>query len=149
MTINEFIINNDILPADAIIVGKRFISIFDHYIIYMGKDENGKHWFSANMSKTGVSWISEEMAREYLIEYAPISIRKFKGTDLQRKDAVDFAISKIGTPYSLFKYNCENYANEVQFKRNDSKQVRNVGNFLLALGAGLLIIKGIKEISKD
>ncbi|MFA6924732.1 MAG: hypothetical protein WC223_10835 [Bacteroidales bacterium] len=148
MTINDLITQNGILPADAIIVSKKFLSIFDHYIIYMGQDENRKHWFSANMSGTGVTWISEEKVKEYLLDYKPVAIRKFTGNEQKRQYAVNFAISKIGTPYSLINYNCENYANEVQFRKNESKQVQSAGKFLLMLGAGILIIKGIDELSK-
>jgi hypothetical protein len=148
MKINDIIKQNGILPADAIIVGKRFLSFFDHYIIYLGQEENGEHWFAANMVETGVTLISEEKAKEYLIEYKPESIRSFTGNEYERKEAVKFAMSKIGKPYNLVSYNCENYANEVQYGINESKQVQNAGKFLLSLALGVLIFKGINEFTK-
>jgi len=140
MTINEinnFINKNGILPADVIVVDKSIIPI-DHYLVYMGRDENGKNWFTANLkSKGGVSWLSEKEISEKSIGMHPERIRRFKGTDFDRENALKRAESKLGEAYDLITNNCEHFANEVQFNRKNSRQVTIFGiasAVLFALG---------------
>jgi len=145
MTVNEinnFINKNGILPADVIVVDKSIIPI-DHYLVYMGRDENSKNWFTANLkSKGGVSWLSEKEVSEKSIGMNPERIRRFKGTDFDREKALKSAERKLGEAYDLITNNCEHFANEVQFNRKSSRQVTIFGiasAVLLALGIGKLL----------
>lgn len=56
-------------------------------------------------------------------------IEPFTGNDFQRRLAVNRAVSLIGTQYDLVNFNCEHYANAVQYNKPFSNQV---GNGILA-----------------
>ncbi len=76
-------------------------------------------------------------AREYFKSVKAIDrIEKFKGTNAERKQAIQRAIRKAGTPYDLINYNCEHFANEVATGKAFSSQVETA----FAALAGLLLI---------
>ncbi|MEZ5196375.1 MAG: hypothetical protein R2764_08245 [Bacteroidales bacterium] len=147
MTVNDFINQNNLLPADVIVVGKKNINLLDHYVIYMGED-NGNHWFIANIIDKGVTWLSESDVQEYIIRYAPKGLRRFPHGIERRREAVELAINKVGEGYNLITYNCEHFANEVQFRKAESKQVDDVAKGLLTVTVSALLIGGIASLLK-
>lgn len=66
-------------------------------------------------------------------------IEPFTGNDTQRKQAVKNALSLKGTLYDLLQFNCEHYANLIQYKRQVSEQVKaGLALGIIALFAGIL-----------
>ena len=53
------------------------------------------------------------------------AIEKFTGNNIARKMAVQKALRLIGKPYHLIDYNCEHFANDIQFAKPESKQVND------------------------
>ena len=58
MTLNQFIVSNNIKPADSIVMKKKLFGMLNHYVIYLGISDY-KHVFIANYTK-GVKIISDE-----------------------------------------------------------------------------------------
>ena len=52
-------------------------------------------------------------------------IEPFTGNNFQRRLAVNRAIKLIDIQYNLVNFNCEHYANAVQYNKPYSKQVGN------------------------
>jgi hypothetical protein len=136
MSINNFINQNNILPADAIVV-KKAAGILDHYVIYLGKDDWNKHWFSANLSGPGVSLIPEEEALGFLQKYTPQRLNRFKGNEQEREEALKRAFNYPDKGYDLIINNCEHYANTVQHGVKFSAQSS------AAMGIGALLFVGL------
>ncbi len=142
--INEFIYINNVLPADVIVVKKTPIPI-DHYLVYMGRDENERNWFMANVkSEGGVNWLSDNKVARMSIGMTPKRIRRYNGTSAQREFALRKAESKLGESYSLIVNNCEHFANEVQFNKKSSQQVT-----IFSIAASILLVLGIGKLYKD
>lgn len=68
-------------------------------------------------------------------------IKPFAGSDFQRRFAVNRAVALIRTQYDLVNFNCEHYANAVQYNKPFSNQVGNgiLATLLLAvIGIGFI-----------
>ena len=68
----------------------------------------------------------------------------FIGSRDERRLAVQRALDLIGQPYGLIDYNCESFANEVQYNHRRSEQVEK-GLVL----AGLALLVGLALRSGD
>jgi hypothetical protein len=82
---------------------------------------------------------------ELLKEYEPVKIRKFVGNQFQMHQAIVRAKQKLGQPYSFLGFNCEHFANWVQYGKETSSQVTNA--FLIT--AGLITLKLISSDKKQ
>ncbi len=147
MTINEFTQINNLRPADAILMRKKFFGMLDHYVIYLGVI-NGRHTFVANYTK-GVKIIPDHELTQFLKVLEPKSIDRFPGAEWQRPAAVQRAISRIGeNKYTYLDNNCEHFKNWVHYGENKSKQAENfragVGAAAV-LGAIALLFSAIAE----
>lgn len=136
--VRNFISQNNLQPADAIVAKKVGYRVLDHFIIYMGQ-ERGQHLFMANSMDRGVRIYTEDEIPALIEKFEPESIRKLQGTFWQRQSAVKRANSQLGKRYSLITDNCEHFANYVQYGKKESPQVRNwvgagVGMVVLAIG---------------
>jgi hypothetical protein len=136
MNVRNLIYHNNLRPGDVLVVKKDFLllSLIDHYMVYMGKDAYGRPWFMANMTK-GVSWVSEEEVVDRSGNFTVERIRRFEGNEWQRNEAIARAQSLEGKPYSLWQFNCENFANWVQGKGNYSLQVQKAQQIAQVVGA--------------
>lgn len=145
----QFIIKNNLLPGDAILLRKRFVSMFDHFAVYLGRDEyTNKPYFAAN-NINGVELITSERADVFLTKLQPQRIERFSGTLTERNNAIKRAISKIGRKgYNLITNNCEHYKNFVQYGKKHSPQVENIGKGMLVAG-GVTAITGLASKNKD
>ena len=132
--ISRFIFVNNLQPADVIIARRIQVGLLDHYVVYLGPNQYGEHFFAANL-QTSVSIFSANNLEELTTQYGPVSIRKFIGDDKQRRKALKRAMKKFrkGEPYSLIKNNCEHYANYVQTGHSYSQQ-SSVGYGVAAAG---------------
>lgn len=148
MTIEQFITAHDLKPADAIVVRKEEFGILDHYVIYLGKDNLGKHKFIANYSK-GVQFIEPRELIEFLKLYVPVRLNRFIGNELQRVNAVRRALTRLNeSAYNLILNNCEHFANWVQKGLPKSEQVEDAGKVLAVTGAGIGLI-GLASKNED
>ncbi len=124
MNIHQFIMQNRIQPADAIILRKKFFGMVDHFVIYVGVYQN-RHRFVANYTK-GVRDISQSELNEFLRFLDPTKIEKFPGSENSRQDAVKRALSRLGeNRYNIGNNNCEHFKNWVHFGKHESRQVEN------------------------
>lgn len=124
---------NSLEPIDVIVAKKRvgLGRILNHYIVYLG---NGL--FVGNL-KGSVKQVTHSELFELLKVYEPIKIRKFTGNQFEAKEAVVRVKQKLGQPYSFLGFNCEHFANWVQYGKETSSQVTN--GFLIL--AGLVTLK--------
>jgi len=124
-------------PADRIVTPLFKTEITQHHAIYLGFNELGQELIAENHINDGVRIIT---AVQFLGENPKLTrIQKFQGNSFQRNLAVNKAASLIGTTYDLFHYNCEHYAEEIQYGIARSKQVNN---FLMGIGilTGLFLL---------
>lgn len=143
MNINRFIENNGIKRADAIIVKRERLALFDHYVIFLGYDNTTyEPVFIANF-ENGVDILTTYKLLGYLKKYKPVSIRRFKGTEYERSYAIKRAFDDLRTKnrrtYNLIKNNCEHFAGWVQKGIRESEQVKEYGDTTAITGAGIAI----------
>ena len=133
---NNYIQHYNLTPGDEIIVPKSDFNIIQHHALYLGFDENKTDWIIHNTAGVGVSLIT---ADEFFSLCPHITeIRRFIGTNEERKLLVQRALTKIGKPYHLIDYNCQHFTSEVKTGKTVNKQVEGaiVGALLLSfLGA--------------
>ena len=144
MNFNNFIENNGIQQADAIIVKREKLGLFDHYVIFLGyNSETSEPVFIANFGK-GVDTLTPSILLQYLKTYKPVSISRFMGSQIEREQAVRRALSDLKTKsdraYHLIKNNCEHFANWVQKGVRESRQVKNAGRASIVGGASIAAI---------
>ncbi|WP_200830122.1 lecithin retinol acyltransferase family protein [Aequorivita antarctica] len=120
-------------PGDVIIAKKRegLGRILNHYIVSVGGNR-----FIGNL-KGGVKELHYNELMNLLTEYDPIGVRRLNGTFFQQQQAINRAYSKLGHRYSLLNFNCEHFANWVQFGKVESSQV-NTG---FAILVGVIFLK--------
>ena len=110
MTVNSLITANSLRQADAIVLNKKILGMVDHYAIFLGY-RNSNPVFVANY-KDGVKEVSINDMREVLQTLQPTKIDRFPGTEIQRKQAVNRALSRVGErAYNYFSNNCEHFKN--------------------------------------
>jgi uncharacterized protein YycO len=112
--------SSSLFAGDVLVAKKRkgLGRILNHYIVYVGFNT-----FVGNLFD-GVKILSDRELMGLLQEYEPVSVRRFMGSYHQRNDAVNRAYSKLGERYSLLNFNCEHFANWVQFGKCESAQVK-------------------------
>jgi len=138
MDVRSFVIQNQLKPADAVVLRKKFMGMFSHYVIYLGT-RHGEPVFVANFFK-GVSIISNNEINKQLVVYQPEKVDRFPGNVYQRRNAIERAWSKIGQkPYGLISNNCEHYKNWVHYGREISEQVSNVGKGTMVIGGAMAL----------
>ncbi len=125
-----------IKPGDRLVLPKSDLGFVQHHVIYIGNDAYGNRLYVENNIGKGVQIVNEN----YLFRdvYHITRIEPFLGNDFQRNIAIMRAKQLIGTRYNIMNFNCEHYANTVQYNKPYSKQV---GNGILA--ALVLAIVGI------
>lgn len=139
MNIGLYISVQNILPADAIVVTKKFFGMLDHYVIYLGI-QNSEHRFVANYVD-GVKVIPNSDITALLQVYEPSNIEKFPGTNPERAAAIKRAVSRIGEKaYNLVSNNCEHFKNYVHHGIEASSQVEKAGATATVSGVGLLLV---------
>lgn len=124
---------NSLSPMDVVVAKKRngLGRILNHYIVYLGNNQ-----FIGNLEK-GVNFLDITKLNQLLIDYEPVKIRKFEGSHLDILNARTRALSRLGHKYSFLGFNCEHFANWVQFGKERSQQVQ----YGLLLATGLITLK--------
>ena len=146
--LKQFVIQNRLMPADVIVLRKKFFGMVDHFAVFLGWDRNNINSpvFAANYT-AGTKFVQSRELEQFLLELNPERIEKFQGNQTQRNLAVKRALSKIGEKnYDYFSNNCEHYKSFVQTGVSESKQVKDLGNAVTA-AFGIAIVAGLlKEI---
>lgn len=138
MTINSLIKTNNLRQADAIVLNKKILGMVDHFAIFLGY-RNSTPVFVANY-KDGVKEVSINDMKEILQTLQPTAIDRFHGTEIQRKQAVNRALSRVGErAYNYFSNNCEHFKNWVHSGEHRSEQVKKAGNTAIVASAGAAI----------
>lgn len=138
------IIITKIEPVDVLVVPKN-LGIIEHYAVYLGFDQYGNEWVTENTPFDGTKMTPANVffSRNPNI----LRIQKFRGTENERRVAVQRALKNLNRPYRLMNYNCEHYANQVQSDISHSSQVRKAAG--LALGVAILgTIIGLSQKNK-
>jgi hypothetical protein len=134
--LDQFVYDNQLQPADAILVKKMYTRLLNHYIIYLGFYRT-RHIFMANTLK-GIKLFNYKELMTELTTFQPEKIERFTGSDFDRGEAVKRALSrKDENSYHLILNNCEHFKNWVQKGVHASLQTETAGK--LALGAGAAI----------
>jgi hypothetical protein len=118
---NQKILQLGLLPADRIVVPKSGLRIVQHHALYLGQNHLGVGLIAENKIGFGVRLVTAADFFKDVIEVT--RIEKFNGTNYQRKIAVQKALNKLGQPYHLIDYNCQHFANEIQYNLIISDQV--------------------------
>lgn len=136
MSINNFVLINDLRPGDVIKASK-FKGIFDHYIVYLGFT-GIEHKFVANMQDRGVDWLEAKELTQLSKVYEPTEIRRFVGSEFERNQAIVRAIQSMKkSAYNLLTNNCEHLANYVQNGVAFSRQSKIAGFAVAGAGLGI------------
>lgn len=144
LTLNQFVNQNRLRPADSIIMRKKFFGMVDHYVIYLGTI-NGRHRFVANYTQ-GVRVIPNSELVQFLSYLIPKQIEAFPGNEFQRRSAVQRAESRIGEKaYDYLANNCEHFKNWVHYGEHKSYQAEGAKTLFGAL-AVVGIIAAIANI---
>ena len=140
---DQFVTVNNLQPADAVMLKKKFMGMFDHFAIYIGRDMyTNKPLFLANYTE-GVKLLKDHEVNHFLTTLVPEKIERFNGNHYQRMTAVERAKAMIGKiTYSLLFNNCEHYKNFVQFGKRYSTQV-DVAGRVMAITGGVALVGGL------
>jgi hypothetical protein len=126
---------NNLEGGDALICPKSHAEIVEHYVIYLG-NSYGTEVYMDNNVKEGVRFLTEERLLNENFKFH--RIRKFVGDQFQRNFAIDRAVKLHRKPYHLTQFNCEHFANYVQYNTPVSKQVNNGLGIAAVAGLALL-----------
>lgn len=137
----NFIKHYGIKPADRIVTPKSNLNIVKHHAIYLGQNHQGIDLIIENVIGEGVKVVT---ASDFFNRQLSITrIEKYPGSDYNRAAAVKVALQNIGQPYDLINFNCESFANLVQYGHKSSSQ-SNTGLFL-AVTVMLIALIGMAD----
>ncbi|MEO6302279.1 MAG: lecithin retinol acyltransferase family protein [Bacteroidia bacterium] len=131
---------NSLRPGDRIVVPKSYLRMVQHHAIYLGF-EKGQHWIIENKEVFGVRVVSAATFLAGVDEITRID-PFYPKNGYSRNDLVRYALSKKGRRYHLTNYNCEHFANEIQYRVVQSKQA-DTGVGIALFGLAVLLIGGI------
>lgn len=132
-----------LLPADRIIVPKSGLRIVQHHAIYLGQNYQGQDLIAENKIGFGVKLVTADDFFKDVIEVT--RIERFNGSNYERKTAVQKALDKLGQPYHLIDYNCQHFANEIQYNLIKSDQVDGLFEGL-KVAAGVALVFGLLNL---
>jgi len=131
-------------PADRIINPIFATGLSKHHAIYLGMDDHGVEWISENYQGRGVRMVK---ARDFFMRSKSFRIQKFDGDWAAREAAIIRALEELGKPYDLINYNCEHYAEFVQYNRFFSGQVERFREGVKVAAICVIAVGLIKLIS--
>jgi hypothetical protein len=146
MTFAEY---QGLMPADVIITPKSDFNVVKHFVVFHGFDIYGSAYYLENKQGHGVRQINEATFRAENHKFE--TIRRFAGNDYDRTVAIGRGIALVGKPYDLWKFNCEHFANHVQYNSPISVQVNNFHETLLksfGVAAAITAVFGLASLIK-
>lgn len=142
----SFAIVKQLNPGDVVVVPKSELNVIAHYLIYIGRNSYGEAIYAENIQGYGVRLITESQFVRENPKYK--RIRRMNTTEYERSLAVERAKSLVGKAYDLTNFNCEHYANYVQYNTSFSKQVSNTLNAAIGIGIGIALLAAFAGGSK-
>jgi len=127
-------------PGDRIVVPKSGLRLVQHHALYLGQNHQGVDLIAENKIGFGVRLVTVDEFFKDVIEIT--RIERFKGTNYERKLAVQKALLKLRQPYHLINYNCQHFANEIQYGKVESDQVGSLMDGL-KIAAGFILTIGL------
>jgi uncharacterized protein YycO len=144
---NQKIKQLGLLPGDRIVVPKSGLRIVQHHALYLGQNYQGIDLIAENKIGFGVRVVT---AAEFFADVIEVTrIEKFRGTNYQRKLAVQKALQRLGQPYHLINYNCQHFANEIQYGKVESEQADNFLSGVKVAAGFLLFFALINSLTND
>ncbi len=135
MSIRQYIAANYLRPADVIVV-KKVAGLLDQFLVYLGLID-GIHRFMVHLQE-GVRVMTEFDLVHSALQFVPVKIRRFQGTDQEREWAVNRAWSRRDEgSYRLVLSKSE--------ENEPSNVALGVGIGLLLLGLGIALFGGGDE----
>lgn len=135
-SLDSFVIQNKLQPADAVLVKKQPLKLLNHYLLYLGIYRS-RHIFMAN-TLSGIRVFRYDELMFELNTFQPEKIEKFIGSEYERRQAVERALMrKDENSYNLILNNCEHFKNWVQKGIHESNQAKTAGK--IAVGAGATV----------
>lgn len=144
---NQKIKQLGLLPADRIVVPKSGLRIVQHHAVYLGQNHFGVDLIAENKIGFGVRLVTADDFFKDVIEIT--RIERFNGSNYERKLAVQKALDKLGQPYHLIDYNCQHFANEIQYNLIKSDQVDELFEGLKVAAGVALVIGLLNLIAND
>ena len=138
MTETEIVKKLFLSQGDRIITPKSYLRIIKHHALYLGANTKGEHFICENVIGKGV--ILTRVKDFFIKNFEVSKIERFVGTDFERKVVIEKAISKLGTNYDLWNFNCESFTNEILHGKRFSNQVNNAFIILTAIFSISLIL---------
>jgi Lecithin retinol acyltransferase len=114
-----------------------------HHAIYVGV-VNGLQQVVENQINHGVRLVTLEQFRR---EHPDFTVTANNVSSDERQRIVNEALNKLGKPYTLLGYNCETFANDVQYGTPVSHQVKKWGMVAGSLLSSFLFIKWLNNKS--
>lgn len=121
-------------PGDRIIIPKSPLGLVQHHAIYDGDGHVYENKFGFGVVRTPLSVFFNNTL-------GVTEVRRFQGTDVQLRFALNRAKNLLGRPYHLVRFNCEHFADYVQWGRSYSKQVVTGLSISAAALAVLVVIQ--------
>lgn len=143
MNNSTFARSNGLGSGDVLFGPKSNIGIVQHFIVYVGTDSMGNDLYMDNNVKEGVRYMYEsQMLQEN--PYQTLQIRRLQTDYNGRQQAMLRAQSLHGKSYHVTEFNCEHFANYVQYNVPYSEQVqKSEKGFLMAASLiGLIALVG-------
>lgn len=109
-----------IKAGDRLKSPKQDVSFITHHAIFVGV-VNGENHVVENQINVGVRLIPLDI---FLRDHPNCQIEVFSGSENQRQEVVIRALDSLGKKYKLLHYNCETFANDVQYGVQESHQVK-------------------------
>lgn len=106
--------------GDKIVKGIYATGLIKHFAVFLG-NINGIEWVAENHKGHGVQVVTAE--QYFSVMPTAFYIEQFAGTEQERTEIVRRALSLQGAQYNLFAFNCEHYANYVQYGVAESYQL--------------------------
>jgi Lecithin retinol acyltransferase len=130
--------NFHFLPGDRVVVPKSWFGIVQHHAIYDGKG----HFYE---NKAGFGVVRTPYQDFFRDVESVTEIRRFQGDRFQLQTALARAENLVGKRYHLKDFNCEHFADFVQYGRARSKQVETV----LGISALVFTVWAINKLARD
>lgn len=147
--IKNLIYQNNLQPADVIVLRKKLFGMVDHFAVFLGYDIKQQPVIVANYT-AGTKRISQQELTLFMENLSPERIERFKGNYTQRNKAVERALSRIGeNNYNYFDNNCEHYASFVQTGVPRSKQAESFRENIGAVVVGGVLLAAVLSILDD
>ena len=130
--------------CDGLMVTEPIAPFIKHYFTYAYQDNDGNYWFFVTMASIGEVKLMNENEILNLALKHNFTLKKhipFRGSESQRKAALNRGMKALGKPYRWVGANCENLMQYIQTGVSKSKQTIQTSTGVMAAGGLLMMSK--------